>query len=177
VNRLVLISGCSGGGKSTLLTALAARGHDVVEEPGRRVVQRETASGGKALPWVDMAAFLRRTLDLALADLATQGSSNRWTFFDRGLIDAAAPLEKLTGEALLTPLRAAERYYPAVFLAPPWPEIFRFDAERRHALDAAEAEYRQLATLYPRLGYRIILLPKTDVESRADFVLDRLADA
>jgi hypothetical protein len=34
--HFVLITGCSGGGKSTLLAELRARGHPVVEEPGRR---------------------------------------------------------------------------------------------------------------------------------------------
>jgi predicted ATPase len=44
VDRFVVISGCSGGGKSTLLAELARRGHAVVEEPGRRIVQR---NGGR----------------------------------------------------------------------------------------------------------------------------------
>jgi predicted ATPase len=37
MNRFVVISGCSGGGKSTLLAELGRRGHAVVEEPGRRI--------------------------------------------------------------------------------------------------------------------------------------------
>jgi predicted ATPase len=32
--RFVVISGCSGGGKSALLSELSERGHAVVEEPG-----------------------------------------------------------------------------------------------------------------------------------------------
>jgi len=32
-DRFVVLSGCSGGGKSTLLAELARRGHSVVEEP------------------------------------------------------------------------------------------------------------------------------------------------
>ncbi|WP_409999599.1 AAA family ATPase [Rhizobium leguminosarum] len=51
MNRSVLISGCSGGGKSTLLAELAARGHAVVEEPGRRIVKQELEGDGAALPW------------------------------------------------------------------------------------------------------------------------------
>ena len=38
-NASCVISGCSGGGKSTLLMELARRGHAVVDEPGRRIVQ------------------------------------------------------------------------------------------------------------------------------------------
>ncbi|MPT22826.1 MAG: ATPase, partial [Starkeya sp.] len=41
MDRFVVISGCSGGGKSTLLTELARRGFAVVEEPGRRIVAEE----------------------------------------------------------------------------------------------------------------------------------------
>jgi predicted ATPase len=67
-DRFVVLSGCSGGGKSTLLTEFARRGHAVVEEPGRRIVREETARGGGALPWVDAEAFLRRAISMALED-------------------------------------------------------------------------------------------------------------
>lgn len=52
--RFVIISGCSGGGKSTLIDELAKRGHAVVEEPGRRIIADERARGGTALPWIDL---------------------------------------------------------------------------------------------------------------------------
>jgi predicted ATPase len=57
MDHCVVISGCSGGGKSTLLSELARRGYPVVEEPGRRIVQDELAGNGAALPWVDPVAF------------------------------------------------------------------------------------------------------------------------
>ncbi len=99
MNRFVVISGCSGGGKSTLLAELQRRGHAVVEEPGRRIVREETAGDGAALPWVDLAAFARRAVDLALADREAAASLDGWVFFDRGLVDAAAALEHATDEA------------------------------------------------------------------------------
>lgn len=60
MHRFVIISGCSCGGKSTLLAELGQRGLATIEEPGRRVVREELASGGGALPWADMTAFVRR---------------------------------------------------------------------------------------------------------------------
>src|SRR6516165_9149624 len=51
-DRFVVISGCSSGGKSTLLAELGRRGHATVEEPGRRIVRQELAGDGSALPWV-----------------------------------------------------------------------------------------------------------------------------
>ena len=66
MERFVVISGCSGGGKSTLLMELAGRGHPVVDEPGRRIVKEELEGKGSALPWVNGVAFARRAVELAL---------------------------------------------------------------------------------------------------------------
>jgi predicted ATPase len=82
--RFVLLSGCSAGGKSTLLAELQARGYHVVEEPGRRVVKHELEKGGNVLPWTDGTAFARRTIEVALSDREAAQELP-----DRGLIDAA----------------------------------------------------------------------------------------
>lgn len=174
MEHFFIISGCSGGGKSTLLAELARRGFATVDEPGRRVVREELASGGTALPWIDAIAFARRITAMARADHEAARDWHGPVFFDRGLIDAAAALEHLTGEPALSDLSRRHPYADTVFLAPPWPELFASDGERRHGLDAAIAEYDRLATAYPALGYQVILLPRTDVAERAGFVLERI---
>lgn len=170
-NRFIVLSGCSGGGKSTLLEELRRRGHATVDEPGRRIVQEELAMGGSALPWIDLAAFARRAIDLALADRAAMQGYDGLVFFDRGLIDAAVAFEASGGEPVLDALAAAHRYNDRVFLTPPWPDIYAGDAERRHGFDAALEEYARLERAYPRLGYETVILPKVSVAERADFVL------
>jgi predicted ATPase len=175
-DRFVVISGCSAGGKSTLLAELGRRGYAVVEEPGRRIVREELKAKGWALPWVDATAFARRAVAMALADRAALAGRGGWVFFDRGLIDAAAALQHLTGEAALQPLRRSHRYHRRVFLAPPWPEIYVTDRERRHGFDAALTEYRRLLQTYPSLGYEVFILPKTGVRERADFVLSAVEE-
>jgi len=176
MDHFVVISGCSGGGKSTLLAELHRRGYAIVEEPGRRIVQEEARTGGQALPWIDMAGFLRQALATALDDHKNAGADiGKWVFFDRGLVDAAAALQELTGEPLLANLEQRHRYHHRVFLAPPWPEIYGQDAERRHDMHAALAEYDRLQKTYPALGYEVSLLPKANVPERVDFVLDTLA--
>ncbi|MGE0341171.1 MAG: AAA family ATPase [Xanthobacteraceae bacterium] len=174
MNRRVLISGCSGGGKSTLLTELAAHGFSVVEEPGRRIVKQELEKSGKALPWIDMSAFASRATEVAIEDHVAASSQPGWTFFDRGLVDAVSALHHATGEPLQEKLIAAYRYHERVFLTPPWPEIYGTDPERRHGFDDAVAEYDRLTTLLPMLGYEIMTLPKVPVRERADFVLRHL---
>jgi predicted ATPase len=171
LDRFVVISGCSGGGKSTLLAELRRRGHAVVEEPGRRIVEEENRGDGGALPWVDGTAFARRAIAMALADRESAGRSEGWVFFDRGLIDAAAALQHLTGEPALATLGVRHRYHRRVFLAPPWPEIYRADSSRRHGFDGAVAEYDRLLPAYAALGHETVLLPKLPVPKRADFIL------
>lgn len=173
-DRFIVLSGCSGGGKSSLLDELRRRGHATIEEPGRRIVQQELATGGSALPWVDPAAFARRAVEMALADRRAAATHGGFVFFDRGLVDAASALEVAGGEPVLPKLAADHRYNRHVFLTPPWPEIYLQDAERRHGLGGAIAEYERLSRLYPTLGYETVILPKVSVSARADFVLSRL---
>jgi predicted ATPase len=99
-----------------------------------------------------------------------------WVFFDRGLIDAAAALQHLTGETALLPLRLSHRYHHRVFLVPPWPEIYVTDTDRRHDSDVALAEYTRLLETYPSLGYEVFILPKIGVRERADPVLSALEE-
>ena len=174
---LVLLSGCSGGGKSTLLAELQRRGEAVIEEPGRRVIAAERATGGTALPWLDLAGFAHAALAMAIADIVAARASGRRTVFDRGVIDAAAALDHLDGGTRVATIGRAYRYNHRVFLTPPWQAIFATDAERRHDFEAAVAEHRRLLHAYRRLGYDIVVLPRIDVSARADFVLARLAGA
>lgn len=173
-SRHVVISGCSGGGKSTLLAELARRGFPTVSEPGRRIVEEELRGGGKALPWVDLAAFARRAIDMAAEDRRQAAHKSGWVFFDRSLIDAAVALQHATGRSASAVLDRFERYHFQVFLTPPWIEIYVSDRERRHGLEEAMSEYDRLLAAYGELGYETIVLPKLGVSDRADFVLSRL---
>jgi predicted ATPase len=174
VERFVVISGCSGGGKSTLLAELARRGHAVVDEPGRRIVRDELQRAGAALPWVNGTAFARRAIEMALADRVAASRLAGWVFFDRGLVDAAAALEHLTGEPAPATLGGAHRYHQRVFVTPPWREIYVEDAERRHGFDAAVAEHERLVEAYASLGYTVVMLPKSAPARRADFLMRAL---
>jgi predicted ATPase len=176
-DRFVVISGCSGAGKSTLVAELGRRGYTTVDEPGRRIVREELERGGSALPWTNIKAFLQGALDMALQDFTRASGLSGLVFFDRGLIDAAAGLERMTGKPASSFLDPPRRYHRRVFLAPPWQEIHVTDQERRHDLKEAIAEYEHLLKLFPTLGYQVMLLPKVGVSERADFVLRALQRA
>ncbi|WP_240198040.1 AAA family ATPase [Novosphingobium sp. P6W] len=97
-----------------------------------------------------------------------------WVFFDRGLIDAALALVHASGDPVAELLCREHRYHREVFLTPPWPEIYRQDADRRHDIASALDKYERLLAAYPRLGYNVVILPKAPIEDRAAFLLERL---
>ncbi|WP_096176517.1 AAA family ATPase [Cohaesibacter sp. ES.047] len=173
-DRLILLTGCSGGGKSTLLDALADRGFATMPEPGRRIVADELAGDGKALPWVDMNAFALRAIEVAKADLERAKRLDGPVFFDRGLIDAAVALEHSGGPTASETLGQTPPYAKRVFIVPPWQELFVGDDERRHDFDAAVQEHLRITRTLEKLGYTLHVLPKVSVTERAELVLTKL---
>ena len=123
-----------------------------------------------------MHGFLHRAIVAAEHDHAcAMHNSQQWVFFDRSLIDVASALQEITGDPILATVQSYQ-YHPLVFLAPPWPEIFMQDTERRHDMNTALAEFKRLQQVYHLLGYTVSLLPKVGVAERADFVLNTLVD-
>ena len=176
MDRFVVISGCSGGGKSTLLSELKRRGYAVVEEPGRRIIAEELKGSGRALPWVNLAAFAERAVEMSLRDRGRAKNMPGMVFFDRGLIDAAAALEHATRKPALRTY-STERYNPRVFMTPPWPEIYGNDADRQHGLQQATEEYERLLVAFSSLGYATQVLPKIGAVQRADIIIEGLKSA
>jgi predicted ATPase len=176
-DRLVVISGCSGGGKSMLLDALAARGFRTFAEPGRQIVKEQTAIGGDALPYVNDRAFGELCISRTINGMIEAAGAQDYVFFDRALIDPIAYFDHAGLDVPAHWTRAAERFRfnAKVFLVPPWPEIFANDEERKHSFDEALAQYKTLPLTYERFGYAPVIVPKAPVADRADFILPSLS--
>jgi predicted ATPase len=93
--------------------------------------------------------------------------------FDRGIPDVLGYL-RLSNLSIPSHVeRAAQvfRYHRRVFIAPPWPEIFKLDAERKQSFEEARATYEAMIETYSSLGYDLIQLPLDAVQERVRFVL------
>jgi len=173
---LIVLSGCSGGGKSTLLAEMARRGFQVREEAGRRVVREQMSIGGNALPWKDVLRFVELATWRAAKDFQTARLERRPVLFDRSVVDVVSDLDFKnidTPPSLSRMLRAC-RYASEVFMVPPWRVLFQTDAERQKSFDEAKAEYLALVAAYRRLGYRVTEIPRKAVTERADFLVERI---
>jgi predicted ATPase len=72
---------------------------------------------------------------------------------------------------LLSAQLAALRFHKTVFVLPPWPEIYRTDAERDQSFAHAERVHGEVVRWYRRCGYAINEVPRAPVEARAEHVL------
>jgi predicted ATPase len=172
-NNYIVISGCAGGGKSTLLKELAKRDFSVVWESGRQIIREQIAINGDALPWTNFEKYLDLALSRYLFQFNSHKDQRQLVFFDRGIVDAV----QLTLDQPAYFRIAVEkfRYHRLVFLAPPWEEIFTKDAERQHEFEASEEEFEELLIKYNQFDYKTQILPKISVKERADFILDILS--
>lgn len=175
-NQFFIISGGPGSGKSTLIQALAKKGLHSMPEAGRAIIREQVAIGGSALPWDNKTAFAELMLSRDLRSYKEAQQLHGPVLFDRGIPD-------IMGYLLLCELpvpshleKAAQtfRYNQRVFLAPPWPEIFTQDAERKQTGEEAIATYNMMVTVYSNLGYHICRLPLSTVEERVQFVLENI---
>ncbi len=171
-NNYVVISGCSGGGKSSLLSEFVIRGFAVVLEPGRQIVKEQNVIEGDALPWTNPQKFLDLALSRSLYQYNSQEKSQQFVFFDRGIIDALQ-LDQ-PQPAYFQNAAHKFRYNRVAFLVPPWKEIFVNDAERKYSFESSKKEFDELLIKYKTFGYETVILPKVSVKERVDFILKKL---
>ena len=171
-DRLHVLTGGPGSGKTTLIEALAAAGVATSPEVGRAVIREQRMAGGDALPWANQKAFadLMVVRDIAAREAAL--ATGVITVLDRGVPDVAGFL-RVSGLPVPAHIDEAARtcrYNPRVFIAPFWPEIFTGDAERKQSPEVAEATFAVMVRTYRDYGYDLVELPRTTVAERVAFV-------
>jgi len=178
-DRFVVVTGGPGSGKTTLLNNLAAAGFPSTLEAGRGVIQDQTAIGGSALPWEDRALFAELMLSWEMRSYRWAQQQFGTVLFDRALPDVVGYL-RLSGipvPAHVSTAAATFPYHRQVFIAPPWPDIFSQDAQRRQDLAEAERTHDMMVETYTSLGYELVTLPRTNVATRTTFVTHRITAA
>jgi len=174
--RLHVVTGGPGSGKTTLVEALAAAGVATVPEAGRAIIRDQVTIGGRAVPWEDADLYAELMLARDLAAWRTAREAGRPVVLDRGLVDIAGYLTLIGQEVPNHVRRAVEtcRYAPAVFIAPPWREIYGTDEERRQDWAEAVATHDAMVAAYTGAGYALVPLPKAPVAERVAFVRARI---
>lgn len=177
--RFYVLTGGPGSGKSTLIEALKRAGYAGTLEAGRSIIQDQAAIGGHALPWRDPRLFAEMMLCWEMRSYHGASQQAGPIFFDRGVPDVVGYLRLLGLPAPEHMEKAVEAfpYNRRVFIAPPWPEIFRQDGERKQTFDEAVRTYDAMIATYSEYGYDPIELPRSTVENRVRFVIENAGGA
>jgi predicted ATPase len=172
-DRLFVITGGPGVGKTAVLDELQRGGFACVPEAARRIIQEQVRSGGDAVPWLNMERYSALMLEESIKDYLTHAGAASVTFFDRGILDTVTHF-RLAGLPLPDEayrLTQRYRYNPDVFLFPPWQEIYQTDSERKQTFEESVTTYRVNKEVYSEYGYRLLEVPVASVTERVDFIL------
>lgn len=173
---LIVVTGGPGSGKSTLVELLQRAGFATAPEAGRAIIRDQVAIGGCGLPWVDAGLFAELMLCWELRSYRWAQQQPGPVFFDHAL-PGLPGYYRLIGTGVpgyVEAAVAALRYRRLVFIAPPWPGIYRTDAQRRQSFQEAVRTYEVLADAYQRYGYQLVELPLTSPGHRLEFVLEHI---
>jgi predicted ATPase len=168
---LWVLTGAPGSGKSAILDELRGTIR-CVDEPARRVLAHQRATGGVGTPEQDASRFMELLLEFAIADHDVARRETRGpTLFDRGIPDCIAYAVHL-GVDPGPSVRTADRYryHEEAFILEPWEEIYTTDDERTMSFADAVAFHAALERAYTRTGYRLDVIPRGTAKDRAAIV-------
>lgn len=178
--KRIVISGGPGAGKTTLLEEFRKQGYVCSSEVARQIIQEQVNVGGNALPWGNCEEYSRLMLTRSVASWVSDAVDGAITFFDRGIPDTLCYVRLLGLSSNLEEevwrMCKRYRYWPRVFLAPPWREIYETDAERKQVFSEAVRTYEVMVQTYRDCGYEVVVLPQVSIIERAKFVLDEIRD-
>lgn len=168
------MTGGPGGGKSTLLEALAERGYRVAPEAARGLIKQRLSSGLPPRP--DPVTFARAILHSDIQQYRAATDHDGITFFDRGVLDALYMLDlesALSRDEIASHVQAFP-YNDTVFLLPPWEAIYGMDSERDQTFEESVAVFEGMRRWYSRWGYETVAVPRASVDSRVSFILEAI---
>lgn len=166
-----IVTGAPGTGKTTVLSAVT--GVRTIPEPARQVLDEYRAAHGPEASQPPHEVFVPLLLQRSIENYEAAAAIHEPVVFDRGVPDCIAYAEWLGTDP--GPAESAARrcsYHREVVLFTPWEGIYTTDAERTMTFAMVEGFHDVQVSVFERLGYELLEVPKQDIATRARFVED-----
>ena len=105
-------------------------------------------------------------LEQSIADYEKMQTEEHAIFFDRGIPDLYGYSKAFCDEISANIIHATAefRYNKAVFIFPPWHEIYEYDKERKQDFQEAIFTYNALKEAYSYCDYHVVEIPKISIK-------------
>ncbi|MGD1945461.1 MAG: AAA family ATPase [Croceivirga sp.] len=181
--KKIIITGAPGTGKTSVIKALETLKfhcyHEIIRDMTAKAKNTTTEKEKISNPLVfvnDPMAFNSALLHGRKEQyLGASHLNQKICFFDRGVPDVLAYMDyfEQTYPADFETI-CKECQYDAVFILPPWKEIYKSDNERLESFEEARDLHLYLTQTYEHFGYQPILMPLCSVKERAQFVINNI---
>ena len=179
----IVITGGPATGKTSLILELEHRNfycfHEVIREMTMQAKNKEQPEKFDTNPIAvvdDPLGFNKKILKARIAHFeASHKLDDNYVFFDRGIPDVLGYMDfyKQPYDSSFTkPCR--KNIYDAIFILPPWEEIYVSDSERFESYEEALQIHFFLEKIYERFGYNVIKVPFGSIQDRVDFILQQV---
>ncbi|MGI9328954.1 MAG: AAA family ATPase [Pseudomonadales bacterium] len=172
MQRIVLTGG-PGAGKTSTLDVLRKQGYATGDDAARSIIRERKRAGLPPRP--DALTFAQQVFEKEVKTYHSLNSSP--SFFERGIVEAVGSLFGAGAVNEKDVNRLLRDYrYQAVFIFPPWEEIYCMDDERDHTFDHSIMVYESTLGFYRQHKYEPIEVPVGAARNRADFILDHVCE-
>ena len=170
LSKKVIITGPPGSGKTSIISQLKKLKYNCLEEVARDFA-KET---NQKINSID-----NDSEEIILKERINQYNSCKkgLYFFDRGVFDSLAYLKFKNldiDNELWHSFLLKYKYNKNIFFAPAWKDIYKNDNKRNEDYKTAELIGKIILNTYKECKYNVIMIPKTSVKKRAQFVIENI---
>lgn len=174
--KRIVITGGPGSGKTSLIKFLEKIGYQVMQEISRELTLQAKKKGIDQLFIENPIMFSEQLLEGRLKQFQEGENFNTpILFYDRGLPDVTAYMDFAKNNYPENFSETCLKYkYDAIFILPPWEEIYEQDEVRYESFAQAQEIFNFLQKGYVNYGYKIHQVPVGTLSLRTNFILNSL---